>query len=40
MKPPQRKFAFKPSYITTTTKNKEILHFSDRFIYLLLVSIK
>ncbi len=36
MKPPrptQRKFAFKLSYSTTTTKNKETLHFFDRFIY-------
>jgi len=43
MKPPgptQTKFAFKLSYSTTTTKNKETLHFFDRFIYYLLVSIK
>jgi hypothetical protein len=36
MKPPrptQRKFAFKLSYSTTTTKNKETLHFFDRFIF-------
>jgi hypothetical protein len=36
MKPPrpmQRKFAFKLSYRTTTTKNKETLHSFDRIIY-------
>jgi len=36
MKPPrptQRKFAFKLSNSTTTTKNRETLHFFDRFIY-------
>jgi len=38
MKPPrptQRKFFSKLSYSTTTTKNKETLHFFDRSIYLL-----
>jgi hypothetical protein len=36
MKPPRpthRKFAFKLCYSTTKTKNKETLHFFDRFIY-------
>ena len=36
MTPPlnkQRKFAFRLKYSTTTTKNKETLHFFDRFIY-------
>ena len=36
MKPPrqtQRNFAFKLSYSTTTNKNKENLHFFDRFIF-------
>jgi hypothetical protein len=37
--PTQRMFAFKLKYSTTTTKNKETLHFFDQFIYSLLVTV-